>query len=139
MAKNFTGQLSALMESEKAAEPKKTNKAPSKADTAKILKGAANKVDAELKELQKLNPKIKKIEDLPKEVINAVADRPSLVDAYKEYQKGQPIKVKVVPETKSKRLNLLIRPSVYNALQEKAAEQGTSINNLINDILQGAL
>ena len=131
MAKNFTGQLSALMESEKAAEPKKTNKAPSKVDP--------DKIDTELKELQKINPKIKKIEDLPKEVINAVADRPSLVDAYKEYQKGQPIKVKVVPETKSKRLNLLIRPSVYTALQEKAAEQGTSINNLINDILQGAL
>ena len=50
-----------------------------------------------------------------------------------------PIGYRLVAEPKSKRLNLLIRPSIYAALQDKAAEQGTSVNDLINNILQGAL
>lgn len=38
-------------------------------------------------------------------------------------------------ETKSRRVQLLIQPSVYEAIKEKAQAQGQSVNNLINDIL----
>jgi hypothetical protein len=42
----------------------------------------------------------------------------------------------VIPEieTKSKRLNLLVYPSLSNDLQKIAAMKGTKVNNLINQI-----
>ena len=40
------------------------------------------------------------------------------------------------PETKSKRLNLLLRPSIYEELKEISHENYTSINNMINEILE---
>ena len=39
-------------------------------------------------------------------------------------------------ETKSKRLNLLIYPSVYKACKKKADTTGESINEIINTILK---
>lgn len=39
-------------------------------------------------------------------------------------------------ETKSKRIQVLLRPSVYDALKEKAEARGQSVNDLINDILK---
>lgn len=42
------------------------------------------------------------------------------------------------PETKSQRVQLLIKPSTIHALREMAAENGTSVNNLINMILEDA-
>ena len=44
---------------------------------------------------------------------------------------------KFVPfEAKSKRFNMLIRPSVFVRLKNEAENKGTSINNLINTILE---
>lgn len=42
-------------------------------------------------------------------------------------------------ETKSKRLQLLIQPSLHEKLKKKAQAEGTSVNDLVNGILQDAL
>ena len=42
-------------------------------------------------------------------------------------------------ETKSKRLQLLIQPSIHEKLKSKAQAEGTSVNDLVNRILQDAL
>ena len=39
-------------------------------------------------------------------------------------------------ETKSKRLQLLVKPSILETLKQRAWEQHTSTNNLINQILE---
>ena len=39
-------------------------------------------------------------------------------------------------ETKSKRVNLLLRPSLHEGLKKKAQSKGTSINNLMNVIIE---
>jgi len=41
-------------------------------------------------------------------------------------------------EAKSKRLQLLIRPSLYRALKQRADEEGNSVNDLINQLLENA-
>lgn len=46
---------------------------------------------------------------------------------------------KVVPEAKSKRLQLLIQPSLYNRIKEKAEETETSVNDTIHSILSKAM
>ena len=43
---------------------------------------------------------------------------------------------KVVKENKSQRLQLLVRPTLKNAIKEEAAEQGLSMNDLINNIFE---
>lgn len=42
-------------------------------------------------------------------------------------------------ESKSKRLQLLIKPSLHSLLKDKAEQEGTSVNNLINEILEKEL
>lgn len=39
-------------------------------------------------------------------------------------------------ETKSKKLQLLVFPSVYNKLKDLAEREGTSVNNLINELMR---
>lgn len=46
---------------------------------------------------------------------------------------------KLVPEVKSKRLQLLIQPSLYNRIKEKAKETGASVNDTIHNILSKAM
>ncbi len=46
---------------------------------------------------------------------------------------------KVVPEAKSKRLQLLIQPSLYKRVKKKADANGTSVNDTIHNILSRAL
>lgn len=43
---------------------------------------------------------------------------------------------KLVPETKDARIQLLLKPSIKEGLRRAAHENYTSINNLVNDILQ---
>lgn len=43
---------------------------------------------------------------------------------------------KLVPETKDARIQLLLKPSIKEGLRRAAHEEYTSINNLVNDILQ---
>lgn len=42
-------------------------------------------------------------------------------------------------ETKSKRLQLLIQPSLHEKLKARAKAEGTSVNDIVNTILQDAL
>lgn len=42
----------------------------------------------------------------------------------------------IARETKSKKLQLLVYPSIYNKFKELADRQGTSVNNLINEIMR---
>lgn len=42
-------------------------------------------------------------------------------------------------ETKSRRLQLLLTPSLYEAVKDKAAEARLSVNELINSILKDAM
>lgn len=46
---------------------------------------------------------------------------------------------KLVPEAKSRRLQLLIQPSLYDRIKEKARETGTSVNDTIHSILSKAM
>lgn len=43
------------------------------------------------------------------------------------------------PETKSRRLQLLLKPSTYNAIKERADERYISVNEWINAALEAAL
>jgi len=42
-------------------------------------------------------------------------------------------------ETKSERLQLLVQPSLKAKLKEKAKQEGTSVNDLVHNILEDAL
>ena len=42
-------------------------------------------------------------------------------------------------ETKSRRLQLLVQPSMHNRLKERAAKEGKSINELVNIFLENGL
>ncbi len=42
-------------------------------------------------------------------------------------------------ETKSKRVNILVKPSTYDNLQEYAKENGTSMNDIINQAIKSFL
>ena len=65
-------------------------------------------------------------------------------DAKRKAGKGKADKVKadnlplgyaIKPESKTKRLNLLVRPSIYEALKSKADTRGISINEYINELI----
>lgn len=60
----------------------------------------------------------------------------------KVQEKQAPEGYKINPEyieTKSKRLQLLIQPSLHEALKARALNEGTSVNNLIHTILEKAV
>ncbi|HFI0131809.1 hypothetical protein NF419_10735 [Streptococcus suis] len=42
-------------------------------------------------------------------------------------------------EKKSRRLQLLMQPSLYDLLKTRAVEEGTSVNNLIHELLEEAV
>lgn len=42
-------------------------------------------------------------------------------------------------EKKSRRLQLLMQPSLYDLLKTRAVEEGTSVNNLIHELLERAV
>jgi len=42
-------------------------------------------------------------------------------------------------ETKSRRLQLLVQPSLYEAIKAKAATEGISVNELVHTILEAAI
>ena len=44
-----------------------------------------------------------------------------------------------MPETKSRRLQLLIRPSLHAKLRARAAKEGKSVNELINELLEDSV
>lgn len=53
-----------------------------------------------------------------------------------EPQKATTERRTIKRETKSKRINLLVRPSVYEAVVAKAEAEGVSVNELINSFME---
>ena len=49
------------------------------------------------------------------------------------------IKQRANREAKSRRLQLLLRPSLYEAIKEKAEAEGVSVNEEIGELLESAL
>jgi len=72
-------------------------------------------------------------EDIDKDVY-ADADDDNHTPAYTD----TPVQTRTYrhKETKSRRLQLLIRPGTYNALQQEALRQDTSVNDIINVALE---
>ncbi len=59
------------------------------------------------------------------------------INAQPSSMTSEPVKRRTIKrETKSKRVNLLVRPSVYEAVVRKAEEEGVSVNELINSIME---
>lgn len=70
----------------------------------------------------------------------AEGETPATVDAKKPDKAPEGYKLNpLYIETKSKRLQLLIQPSLHEKLKKKAQAEGTSVNDLVNSILQDAL
>lgn len=42
-------------------------------------------------------------------------------------------------ETKSRRMQLLVQPSLYDAIKARATAEGTSVNELVHSILEAAI
>lgn len=42
-------------------------------------------------------------------------------------------------ETKSRRLQLLMQPSLYDKIKQKSAERGVSVNELVHSVLEEAM
>lgn len=54
--------------------------------------------------------------------------------------KAVPMKTNyAVVETKSKRVQMLMQPSLYDAIKEKAEKEGVSVNEMMHEILKGHL
>lgn len=54
-------------------------------------------------------------------------------------QAAQPKRAPQGAETKSRRLQLLLTPSLYEAVKERAEAEGLSVNETISELLQTAL
>ena len=72
------------------------------------------------------------LDEAEEQVISA-ADEPQ--EAQQQEDVTIPEGYKLVKEYKTERIQLLIRPTTKAALKQKAAAQGTSLNDLINQIL----
>lgn len=70
----------------------------------------------------------------------AEGETPATADAKKPDKAPEGYKLNpLYVEKKSKRLQLLIQPSLHEKLKKKAQAEGTSVNDLVNGILQDAL
>lgn len=58
-----------------------------------------------------------------------------LTQDHKEVKEDKEI-VYIKPESKTKRVNLLIKPSTYKKLKEIANKRNTSLNDLINQLAE---
>lgn len=71
----------------------------------------------------------------PESAVTQVTAEPKPTTKAPEGYKLNPLYV----ETKSKRLQLLIQPSLLKKVKEKAMSEGKSVNELVHSILQEAL
>ena len=102
-----------------------------------------NKIEESQKE-SKVEP-----EEKPSEESVNTEEEESKAESEKE-SSGEPVKKnqsdlnqmkfkKPKEELKDKRFSLLVKPSLYNRLKDLAEEKGTSVNNVINVILESVL
>lgn len=69
----------------------------------------------------------------PEESRAAASDKTDSAAGFKGLKRGRPASTE---ETKSKRVNLLMLPSVYTDITKIAAMKRTSVNDLVNTLLQ---
>lgn len=79
---------------------------------------------------QQINPAMQFI--TPQEEPDKAAETPAKTTDAPEGYKVNPLYI----ETKSRRLQLLVQPSLYERIKEKADAQGQSVNELIHTILE---
>ena len=80
-----------------------------------------------------INPALAFITGLKEEEEQKRAAQQQEQEQPRAVQKPQP------PEPKSRRLQLLLKPSTYNAIKERADERYISVNEWINAALEAAL
>lgn len=71
----------------------------------------------------------------PTEATEIIPEQTSLLADTKQENKGIKIKPKEKEETRSKRINLLITPTVYLRAQKKCKSMGISLNECVNQFL----
>lgn len=64
-----------------------------------------------------------------------IAHTEKSVEASEEAPKGYKLNPKYI-EKKDRRLQLLLQPSVYDAIKAKAESNGQSVNNFIHELLE---
>ena len=79
---------------------------------------------------QQINPAMQFI--TPQEEPEKATETPAKTTDAPEGYKVNPLYI----ETKSRRLQLLVQPSLYERIKEKADAQGQSVNELIHTILE---
>lgn len=84
-----------------------------------------------------LNPTIQFISNPEEETVaqQEISDTTAVSKVPPKGYKLNPLYV----ETKSKRLQLLVQPSIFKKLKDKAKEEGRSVNDLIHSILEKTL
>ena len=82
---------------------------------------------------------LEQITDPSLHFISEISKNKILKDKERNITKPIPEGYKIVPEAKSRRLQLLIQPSLYEKIKDKANETGTSVNDTIHSILSETL
>jgi len=77
------------------------------------------------------NEKISEVAPVPVKEVVEVTEAARIME--------DPIANHMFFEAKSKRFNMLIRPSTYNSLKKMSEIKGTSVNDLINKIVEAYL
>ena len=68
-------------------------------------------------------------------VINSMINETNINESDQQTQKGFVIEPKDKEETRSKRVNLLVQPSVYKKAEKKCEKLGISVNECLNQFL----
>ena len=82
---------------------------------------------------------LEKIENPALQFISNAASKKRTERKEQDIYAPTPEGYRLVPEAKSKRLQLLIQPSLYNRVKQRANENGTSVNDTIHNILSSVL
>lgn len=82
---------------------------------------------------------LEKIENPALQFISNATNKEQTKEKEQDVHASSPEGYKLVPEAKSKRLQLLMQPSLYSKIKEKAEETGTSVNDTIHSILSEAI
>ena len=82
---------------------------------------------------------LEQITDPSLHFISEISKNKILKDKERNITNPIPEGYKIVPEAKSRRLQLLIQPSLYEKIKDKANETGTSVNDTIHSILSETL
>lgn len=119
--KSFAGQENPALAFISAQEPVQAEERPAASrKAAKKAEGGKSRLEVETRPLHKGE--------------KATSAHVKTTDAPEGF-KANPLFV----ETKSRRLQLLVQPSLYEAIKERATAEGQSVNELVHKILEDAI